>query len=544
VGEILALRNLGDVEAVRAFLSPRLEDLHDPFLLPDIRPAAERLWRAVERGERILVHGDYDVDGVTAVALLVSAFRSLGVDILHSLPHRLEDGYGLSDRAVAEAKDRGVSVLVTVDCGISDHGAVDLARSLGIDTVVTDHHQPGETLPAALAVVAPSRSDAGRPDPELAGVGVAYKLLEAMARLKPDANLRPEEGLDLVALGTVADVAPLAGENRILVTHGLQRLTRPARPGLRALKEIVELGADSPVSSAQVAFRLAPRLNAAGRLGTAERAANLLLTDDEAFGLELAMELDEENRARRRKDQEALEEAVARIEAEGMARRRAIVLGSREWHPGVIGIVASRLVQRYHRPVVLVAFEGGRGKGSGRSIEGFDLATALDRCKEWLESYGGHEQAAGLAVTETAFEGFRGRLEEVAEETITPEMIQPVLKVDRIVRLDECGLDLLEWFRMLEPCGEGNRQPVLAALGGEVLEGPRLVGKGHLKMSLRQGSTVLDAIGFGMGDRIDEIRTATGIDVVFALGEDRWSGVPRVQLRLKDFRPSRETDRA
>lgn len=541
VGEILARRGLTGVDSVRAFLSPSLEALHDPLLLPDVEVAADRLWRAADRGERILVHGDYDVDGVTAVALVVQFFRRLGVQIFASVPDRLQEGYGLSERAVSEARDRGASVLLTVDCGISGHTDVARARALGIDAIITDHHQPGDSLPPAVAVVAPSRSDARYPNPNLAGVGVAYKLLEAMVRMRPECRAVPEDGLDLVALGTIADVVPLVGENRILVAYGLERLAQPVRVGLRALKEVVGFDVDVPILSWQVAFGLAPRLNAAGRLGTAERAVDLLLAEDGAAALTLARELDHENHERRRKDQETLEEAIERIEAEGIGERRILVLGSEAWHPGVIGIVASRLVQRYRRPVILVAFKDGRGKGSGRSIEGFDLARALERCGEQLETYGGHEQAAGLTLREEAFEGFRERMEGIAEDSISPEMIQPVLKVDGIVELADCDLRMVEWLRLLEPFGEGNPEPVLVSLRAQVVGRPRAVGRGHLRFTLRQGASVVDAVGFGMGDRLAEVETGSEVDVAFALAVDRWSGEPRAQLKVKDFRLSTES---
>jgi len=542
IGEILARRGFSDVDTARTFLSPNLETVYDPFLLPDMEKAAHRLWRAVDEGERILVHGDYDVDGETAVSLLVRFFGSLGTEIFHSVPNRLSDGYGLSERAIRDAESRGATVLITVDCGISEHEHVARAQAIGIDCVVTDHHLPSDTLPPAVAVVAPSRPDSLYPTSDLAGVGVAYKLLQAMTRLRPATVPSPDEGLDLVALGTVADVVPLRDENRVFVAHGLQKLRHPERPGLRALKEVAGLAVDEPVSAGQVAFRLAPRLNAAGRLGTAERAAEraveLLLARTQDEAMRLARELDEENRRRRDMDQRTLDEALEQIEAEGVGGRRILVVGSPGWHPGVIGIVASRLVRKFHLPVILVAFDDGVGKGSGRSIEGFDLAGALARCQDWLVSCGGHEQAAGLAVMEKSYDGFRKEIERIAFEKITEEMTRPTLEVDGVVELEDCTLNMLEWVRMMEPFGAGNPEPVLASLRNRVVGYPRTVGGGHLKFTVQQGSSAVDAIGFGMGDRIEVLESGGDIDLAFALSENRWGGFPKLQLKIKDIRVS------
>lgn len=546
MGEILARRGFSDLDSVRAFLYPRLEDLHDPFLLPDMERAATRLWQAVDRKETILVHGDYDVDGVTATTLLVEFFQSLGVRILYTLPNRLLGGYGLSGQAVDKAHEHGASVLVTVDCGISDHEQVARAGQLGIDTIVTDHHLPGDDLPPALAVVAASREDSRYPHSNLAGVGVAYKLLEAMTQLRPGSGACAEDGLDLVALGTIADVVPLAGENRILVTAGLEKLARPSREGLRALKKVSGFGRDAPVSGGQVGFRLAPRLNAAGRLGMAERAADLLLCKDASRAMELAGELNEENDRRRKMDQLAFEKAVAGIEKAGLGERRVIVLGfpyspdspdSSFWHPGVIGIVASRLVRQYHVPAILVAFDGEIGKGSGRSIEQFHLADALGECREWLISCGGHKQAAGLAVQKENFAKFKEKMESVAAERISREMTEPELKMDLEVPLAGCTQSVVEDLRRMQPFGMGNREPVLVSVHTEVVGVPRVVRGGHLKFTVRQDATTVDAIAFGMSNREDELNQSGKIDLAFALSEDRWSGHP--QLNVKDFRQSR-----
>jgi single-stranded-DNA-specific exonuclease len=547
LGELLARRGFASLESIRAFLAPRLSDLHDPFLLPDMRKAAERLWRAVDGRERMLVHGDYDVDGVTSAAMLVRFFTSVGAHVDHMLPNRLTDGYGLSERAVDEAVGKGASVLLTADCGITDHGPVAQASARGIDTIVTDHHLPQDTLPAALAVVAPSRRDASYPTPHLSGVGVAFKLLQAMAALRPGAGEAPEEFLDLVALGTVADVVPLTGENRVLVHHGLQRLSSPTRVGLEALKNVAGFGKGEPVSSGQVAFRLAPRLNAAGRLGTAERAAeralDLLLAEDADRARELALELDQENQRRRQMDERTLGGAVEEIEAVGVGERRILVLAGEQteeaWHPGVIGIVASRLVKRYGLPAVLVAFGDGEGKGSGRSIDGFDLSAALTQCAEWLEAFGGHEQAAGLTVRREKFEPFRRALERVAAERITPEMTRERLVVDGIIRLSDCTMDLVEELGRLEPHGEGNERPRFAALGARIVGSPRVVGGGHLKFTAEQDGSTVNAIAFGMGARAADLKPEVPVDLAFSLAEDRWGLGRRPQLRVVGLRASR-----
>jgi single-stranded-DNA-specific exonuclease len=532
IGHTLVNRGLADAAAALHFLSPTLDDLHDPFQLLGLDGAVQRIGRAIAGGETILVQGDYDVDGITSTYLLYSALGELGAAVRWRIPHRTRDGYGLSVVGVEEAQRLGCTLIVTVDCGITAVEPVARARALGIDTVITDHHEPSSPLPDACAIVNPLRPGCPYPFKSLAGVGVTFKLVEALLHGR-GLGQRAQEFLDVVALGTIADVVPLVGENRVLATLGLERLNRTRNPGLRALLEQSGL-AGRRVTSGQVAFVLAPRINAAGRMGDAEQALRLLLARDEGEARSCAESLEEDNERRRHFDQTAAAEAAARVEQElGWPECASILLWSEDWHPGVLGIVASRLVERFQRPTILVALDGDRGRGSGRSLPGLDLTRVLDGCGDLLEAYGGHALAAGLTMARDRLPEFRERFERLVRERVTPGDLVRRLEVDADVSLGECDAGLVEWVERLSPHGLGNPEPVYRVARADV-DAASVVGGGkHLRLAVRDRTGRAEAIGFGLGGLADAVRRAGACALAFVPTRNEWNGVSRIQLKLK-----------
>ncbi len=540
---LLARRGMGDPAAARDYLRPHAGQIHPAGTLAGIDAAVERLVRARRAGETVLVHGDYDVDGVCSTAMLVRAFGMMGIRALPFVPHRLTHGYDLTDAGLEAARAAGASLIVTVDCGIVAHATVENAGALGIDVIVSDHHAPGSDLPAALAVINPNRADCSYPEKGLAGVGVAYKLLTALAEAIGHPADRLTSFLDLVALATIADLAPLTGENRALVRWGLAVLARTPNIGLRAL--IAGCGLrQGEITAGQVGFVLAPRLNAAGRLGDAMRGVRLLLTDDPTEATALAAELEAENRRRQELDEATLADALRMLEHQYDPEvDRAVVLASDRWHPGVIGIVASRIVERIHRPTVLIALHDGVGKGSGRSVPGYHLQQALAACAEHLERFGGHRAAAGCSLAPSRVEGFRAALQAHAREVLLVEQLTPELRLDAEIGLDEATPELERVLRHFAPFGIGNPGPVFAAYAVGLAAPPRVVGSKHLKLTLTGQGARLDAIGFGMADRLAECEGGS-LDVAFRLEENSWTtrnGTTRttLQARLVDLRSAR-----
>lgn len=540
---LLVQRGHGDAAAVRQFMKPQLTGLHDPMGLAGLDAAVARLVRAIRAGERILAHGDYDVDGICAAALFTRVLRSLGADVEPFVPHRMTDGYDLGYAGVRRAVETGASLILTGDCGIVAHDAVAQAAAAGIDIIVTDHHTPGDRLPAAAAVVNPNRADCSYAFRDLAGAGVAFKLCEALvAALGADRDALLWH-LDLVALATIADLAPLRGENRILAHYGLRVLRQTRCAGLRALMAHAGVDAARPLTAGQVSHVLAPRINAVGRLGAAMRGVRLLLTDDAAEADALAAEMEEENRTRQAVDRRMLDEALAALEASfDPARDFGLVLASPAWHPGVIGIVASRVVERAHRPVILIAEdrETGRGRGSGRSIPAFHLYDAIHACAPLLERYGGHRQAAGLEVRLDRLDSFREAFNEQARAVLEGTELAPELCIDLEVGLHEATHELHRMLRHCGPFGLGNPQPVFVARGVGVEGYPREVGSGqHVKMLLTQGDARLPAIGFRLAGRMRSVDVSRSLlDVAFQLHEETWNGRTELQARLLDVRPA------
>ena len=540
---VLVNRGLCDGAAARRFLEPELDDLHDPFQMLDLERAVGRIQRALAAGERIFVHGDYDVDGITATFLLSAVLQEMGGRVEVRIPHRVRDGYGLSVEAMEDAHRRGCGLVVTVDCGVTAVEAVERGRALGLDTIVTDHHEPAGTLPAAVAVVNPRRPDCPYPFKWLAGVGVAFKLAQALLRGRGGLE-RAREYLDVVALGTIADVVPLVGENRVLAWHGLRRLDRTSRPGLQALKEVAGL-AGRRVTGGHVAFVLAPRINAGGRMGNAEQGLRLLMAREGGEAHALAQSLEEDNQRRRSYDEEALAEASRQVEGElGWPDCASILLWSDRWHAGVVGIVASRLVERYQRPAVLVALDGERGRGSGRSLPGLDLNAVLAECGDLLEAHGGHAFAAGLTVRRERLPELRERLERLVDERLPRGTGRPRLEMDATVPLKDCGLELVGWLERMAPHGHNNAyshgldnpEPMFQTEELAV-DAVGTVGQGrHLRLQVRDGTDSAEAIGFGMGGRAEEVRRVRRCRLAFVPARNEWLGEERVQLRVKDVR--------
>lgn len=537
----LVSRGLDSSEAIEGFLNPRLSTLGDPFNLPGMRAAVDRTWRAVDDGETILVFGDYDVDGISSTAVVLSVLSELGATVAPYLPNRITDGYGLTKSALEDSvRTFRPGLIVTVDCGTHAARPVAQARRDGVDVVVTDHHEPDGDLAEAVALVNPKLSD-DESIQDLAGVGVAFKFCHALLKSGREQGRTAAERLDLrryldlVALGTVADVVPLRGENRALARHGLARLGETQWAGLGALLEVARV--KPPIHAYHVGFQIGPRLNAAGRLGQADIALELLLSEDASHAQGLAHRLDAANRERQEVEERMLNEAAEVVEDQfDPDRSFGLVAGKTGWHVGVVGIVASRLSQRYYRPSVVVGFdETGHGRGSCRSIEGFDLVEALGACTEHLERYGGHRMAAGLEMRVDQLEAFAERFNEVATGMLEGQTLQSSLRLDAWVDLADVDDRMFDQLQRLRPFGQGNPTPTWAAGGVRILQ-PREVGRGHLKMLLAGGGAQREAIGFNMADR----KLPEGpVDVAFRLKRNTFRGRTSLQLDVQDIRASR-----
>ncbi|MEP6763977.1 MAG: single-stranded-DNA-specific exonuclease RecJ [Gemmatimonadaceae bacterium] len=537
VCRLLIARGYSDPEDVKRYLRPRLEHLHAPETLFDLPRAVERIANAVREGETIFVHGDYDVDGMCSTSLLVRVLRELGAKtVVPFVPNRLTDGYDLSQAGVRAAQKAGATLVVTCDCGTSAHAAVQSLVDTGIDVIITDHHLPGGPLPNAYAVCNPRRPECTSTDKDLAAVGVIYKVALALCDAFGVSRSIAHRQLDLVALATIADVAPLRGENRILVRYGLKLLADTQHPGLRALMRSSGLDAKT-LTAGRVGFVLAPRLNASGRIADANLGLALLLADNEGEANGIARELEELNQRRQAMDRVVLDDAMRQIEAPGMQDRYGFVLSQEGWHAGVIGIVASRIVEQTARPAVLVAVEDGIGKGSGRSITAFDLHGALSTCKSHFMRFGGHRAAAGLTMSSENLPAFREQFDEIAHERLTPDDLVPEVRVDLELSLDSVGSELEGLVRHFEPFGIGNPAPMFSATNVSLASPPKKVGTDGLKLALSAGGGVVDAIGWGMGAFQSQLSISRPLDLAFRIEREEFRGVSRLQLKLADLRP-------
>jgi single-stranded-DNA-specific exonuclease len=533
---LLAARGHAPAETAKRYLRPRLEQLLPPEQLLDLGRAVDRLVAAIHAGETILVHGDYDVDGMSSTTLLTRAIRALGGAVVPFIPQRLVDGYDLGDAGVRAARAAGATVVVTCDCGTSATTPVATLQSEGIDVIISDHHLPGGDLPNAYAILNPKRPGCESADKDLAAVGVAFKLALALTRALGGNENVVYGMLDLVALATIADVAPLRGENRVFARYGLKMLAETKNLGLRAL--IRSAGLDNrPLTAGRVGYILAPRLNAVGRLGHALRGVELLLATSEHEANTIARELEELNARRQDIDRAVLDAARRRVLQLDLDETYGIVLAEDGWHPGVIGIVASRLVEEFGRPTVLIGLEGEEGKGSGRSISPFDLHAGIGRCRHLLKRFGGHRSAAGVTIARDQVEEFARCFNESARSVLTRDDLVPELRVDMEVALSELTPGFEALLRHLEPCGVGNPAPMLVSRGVRLAAQPRVVGQSGLKLRLEtDAGDRLDAIGWSLGARAGEIDVNRPLDIAYRLERDEYQGVSRLQLKLADFR--------
>ena len=530
---LLAARGHAPAETAKRYLRPRLDQLLPPEQLLDLDRATERLVRAIRDGETILVHGDYDVDGMSSTTLMTRALRALGATVVPFIPRRLLDGYDLTDAGVRAARTAGATVVVTCDCGTSAVLPVAELQRLGIDVIITDHHLPGGDLPNAYAVLNPKRPGCDASDKDLAAVGVAFKLALAVTRAVGGNENVVFGMMDLVALATIADIAPLRGENRVFARYGLKMLAETQNVGLRAL--IRAAGLDrKPLTAGRVGFILAPRLNAVGRLGHALRGVELLTATNEHDANAIARELEELNAKRQEIDRGVLDQARRQVLALNLDETFGIVVADESWHPGVIGIVASRLVEEFGRPTILI---GEGGKGSGRSISRFDLHAGIGACKHLLQRFGGHRSAAGVTIAADRIADFARCFNDAARSVLTHDDLVPELRVDMEVALSDITPGFESLLRHLEPTGMGNPAPILVTRGVRLAAPPRLVGQGGLKLRLdTDGADPLEAIGWSLGARIGEIDVSRPLDIAYRLERDEYQGVSRLQARLSDFR--------
>ncbi|NGZ97536.1 MAG: single-stranded-DNA-specific exonuclease RecJ [Nitrospira sp. WS110] len=529
---LLLNRGVTTVDQANAWMSPI--QTYDPFLIPDMERAVDRLHRAMRCHEQVCFYGDYDVDGMSATSIYLSFFRTLGAQVRAYVPHRLREGYGLNESAVRTLAKEGVTLLVTSDCGTTSHHEIRLANQLGLDVIVTDHHQTEADMPTALAVMNPHRQDAHYPFHGLCSGGLAYKVAQAYELKYGSGSVPLESLLDLVALATIADVVPLQDENRWFVREGLAQISRGARCGVRALKQVA--GISRECTTETIAFKLGPRLNAAGRLDEAIKGVRLLTTESEREAHTLAEDLDRLNQARRDLEGVILEDALAQVESQRLSG--GIVLYARGWHLGVVGIVAARIMERFHRPTVVIAVnDDGIGKGSARTVPGFDLYQALAGCRDLLLAFGGHPSAAGVTIQEAKLPAFADRFSTIAEKWARDTQNTPVLHVDSEVRLNEITLALLREIGTLHPFGAGNPEPTFVVRDLNVLNA-RVVGEKHLKMTVRQGGSMpFDSIGFGMKSLEDRgLSRHRPIDVACTPELNHWNGYDRIQLRIRDIR--------
>jgi single-stranded-DNA-specific exonuclease len=537
IARLLFRKGFKTIDEVQAFLQPRLKSLSDPFLLPNMKAAVTRILAALDRRERIVLFGDYDVDGVTSLALLAETLRSYGVAPDLFLPLRMEEGYGLSRESVERCiQQYHPQLLIALDCGTSSAPEIADLGKRGTDVIVLDHHEPKSALPECVAVVNP-KVDPASPFHYLCSVGIVFKLCHALLKTRPiDLDLKSK--LDLVALGTVADIVPLRGENRTLVQRGAIEIARSTRLGLKKLTEVS--GVKPPIFTEDIGYRLGPRLNAAGRLSTAEKSLRLLLTQDEAEATELAEFLDKQNRMRQEVEKQIFAAAEEKISQEFDSKRdAAIVVFERGWHPGVLGIVASRIVHKHHRPAIVIGIdENGVGKGSGRSIEGFNLVQTLTRCADKIDKYGGHEMAAGLTVQEKNLDLFAKQFRQVARELLCDEDLQPRLRLDHEISFAELNFDFLGWHEMLQPFGNGNPQPLFLARGVESVAVPRIVGEKHLQLRLRQHNYHQRAIFFGAAA---DALPKQPWDIAFRIRPDEYEGETRLEMRVEAVREATPT---
>lgn len=539
LANILAARGVHNQEDAHNFFEPSLKDLYDPFLMNSMDRAVERILRAVKNGEAIWIHGDYDVDGTASTAMLLLFLREIGGKVNYFIPDRFTDGYGLSINSINAARKKNSSLLITVDVGINSYEPLEYARSIGMDTIICDHHEPGEAIPEVFAILDPIKGNCEYPFKYLSACGVTFKLVQALSITLGCAE-KAFDYLDFVAIASAADMVPLVGENRILSYYGLDNLNSNPRPGLRGLIECTNLKLGT-ISASSIVYALAPLINAAGRLGDASRAVEMMAQSDELTSFRIAQELEQDNRRRRAFDERTFEEAIPIAEKmieEG--HRRSLVIHKPDWHAGVIGIVASRLVDRFHLPTVLLTTIDGKAKGSARSIINFDIHSALRKSSHLLIEYGGHKHAAGLTLEERNIAQFRNEVDEIARQHISDDMLVPEILIDSPLELKELSPNFLNILRKFAPFGFENYKPVFISYNVTSANGVRIVGNNHLKFRAFQSNFAIDAIAYNLAHKINICTGKKPFSIVYHIEESSFSGYPTIQLRVKDIAPTDE----
>lgn len=532
---ILANRNILKEEDIRLFLNPTRNDFYNPFLITNMDIAVNRIIKAIENKENITIYGDYDVDGITSITVLKSFLNDIGVETNTYIPNRLIEGYGLNKEAIDKISKKGCNLMITVDCGISAIEEIEYANSLGIETIITDHHEAGNEIPKAIAVIDNKRKDSKYPFRELAGVGVVFKLIQAIGitlKLKEESYLKY---LDIVCIGTISDIVPLVDENRVIAKLGLLLVAQTKNIGLRS---IINSSGYNKIDSNTISFGVAPRINACGRMGKAEEALELFLSKDKNEVNELTNKLNEHNRKRQETEKTIFENAVEKIKEEHLDENKAIIVGGENWHHGVIGIVSSKITEMYFKPSILFSFEeDGIGKGSGRSIPGFDLHEALMKCSDTIEKFGGHSMAVGITVKKDNLEKFKKEFEQIATQSKIDEII-PIINIDAKVDLSDIDKEMVESLKQLEPFGEANKMPVFAFKNLKI-DSIRALSEGkHLKLTLKDNNYIINAIGFNIGYLANEYRIGDKIDVAGVLEINTFNGVDNLQINIKDIMKS------
>ena len=531
LASILVNRGIIDGEKINVFLNPTRKDFYNPFLMPDMEIAVKRIVKAIENKEKIMIYGDYDADGITSITVLKKYLNEIGLKTGEYIPNRLNEGYGLNKDAISKIYNDGYRLMITVDCGISGLEEVEYANSLGMEIIITDHHEPAEKLPEAIAVIDAKRKDNKYPFNQLAGVGVVFKLIQAIST-----ELKLEEKeylkyLDLVCIGTISDIVPLVDENRVIAKLGLKLIEKTKNIGLKTLLNIADL---KKIDSNAISFGVAPRINACGRMGFQEEALQLFLTEDSEKATTIAKRLVQFNQERQAKEKQIFEEVIEKIEKDDKDKK-CIVLAEENWHHGVIGIVASKITEIYYKPSILICLEGDKGKGSGRSVPGFDLYTALTKCSDYIEKFGGHSMAIGITIKKENFEKLKEAIEKYAQESNISD-IMPIINIDKEINLKNINIEEVKSLELLEPFGEGNKMPLFLLRNLKIDSIRALSGGKHLKLTLKQDNNIVDAIGFNMGDLSKEYLLGDKVDVVGTIEINSFGNKENIQINLKDIR--------
>ena len=531
LASILVNRGIIDGEKINVFLNPTRKDFYNPFLMPDMEIAVKRIVKAIENKEKIMIYGDYDADGITSITVLKKYLNEIGLKTGEYIPNRLNEGYGLNKDAISKIYNDGYKLMITVDCGISGLEEVDYANSLGMEIIITDHHEPAEKLPEAIAVIDAKRKDNKYPFNQLAGVGVVFKLIQAIST-----ELKLEEKeylkyLDLVCIGTISDIVPLVDENRVIAKLGLKLIEKTKNIGLKTLLNIADL---KKIDSTAISFGVAPRINACGRMGFQEEALQLFLTEDSGEATKIAKRLVQFNQERQAKEKQIFEEVIEKIEKDNKDKK-CIVLAEENWHHGIIGIVASKITEIYYKPSILICLEGDKGKGSGRSVPGFDLYTALTKCSDYIEKFGGHSMAIGITIKKENFEKLKEAIEKYAQESNISD-IMPIINIDKEINLKNINIEEVKSLELLEPFGEGNKMPLFLLRNLKIDSIRALSGGKHLKLTLKQDNNIVDAIGFNMGDLSKEYLLGDKVDVVGTIEINSFGNKENIQINLKDIR--------